>query len=228
MRIIVSQLPPIKGPDAWGGWTQHRAALLHPMAARSFVDLYEASGRAIEVTDCFRTPQGSLDAMRSKRGVQPPGRSAHSYGLAVDLTIDEILRSPTWSYERILDHMAAYGWHCHRRDHRRGSEDWHFNWLGEHADTYLALYPTKGWDAPAEQRMQDIYGPQMALSDEEIDAALARLGFMGSREERVRAFQSRWRLAVDGIPGSQTQRVLACVTAERVLVPIPEAFNGHN
>lgn len=223
MRIVLSQLPKIKGPDAWGDRLPHRAALLHPLAARSFVDLYRASGEAIEVTDCWRSPEESFRAMQTKRGVQPPGRSAHNYGLAVDLTIDEILRSPTWSYERILDHMAAYGWHCHRRDRRRGAEDWHFNWLGMKADSYLALYPTRGWDAPAEQRMQDIYGPQMALSDAEIDAALARLGLTGSREERVCAFQSRWQLTADGIAGPRTQRVLACVTAERVLMPIPEA-----
>lgn len=223
MRIVVSQLPPIKGPDAWGGMTPHRAALLHPMAARSFVDLYEASDRAIEVTDCFRTPQGSLDAMRSKRGVQPPGYSAHNYGLAVDLTIDEILRSPKWDYERILNFMAAYGWHCHRRDHRRGSEDWHFNWLGPKADAYLSLYPTRGWDAPAEQRMQDIYGAEMKIPPSEIEERLSALGFRGTHVERVRAFQAKWGLVADGIAGPRTQRVLACVTAERVLKPIPDA-----
>lgn len=119
MRIIVSQLPPIKGPDAWGGWTQHRAALLHPMAARSFVDLYEASGRAIEVTDCLRTPQGSLDAMRSERGVQPPGFSAHNYGLALDLTIDEILRSPKWNYERNRGPLLELAQQNRHRDHDR-------------------------------------------------------------------------------------------------------------
>ena len=72
-------------------------------------------------TSIWRSANGSLWAIKNKKGAMAPGYSAHNYGLAVDLTIDQILEEKILSsYDEILDVMEEHGWHCHRRDRSCG------------------------------------------------------------------------------------------------------------
>src|SRR5215510_1039823 len=110
-----------------------RLRQLAPDAARSYVaDLADV----VVVSDMLRTAESSLQAVREGRGAQPPSKSAHNFGFAIDLDISASLARlgqanlgfPVAPSKADLDaFMLAAGWYCHRRDHKRDHESWHFN-----------------------------------------------------------------------------------------------------
>lgn len=234
MRLRLSSLPEtLRGPDDedYRGRVPTRARFLEPGAAGSLLRLIEGAGAFLVFTDVFRSPESSLAARRSKRGVQPPGFSAHNFGLAVDLDVGASLRAGKLRYPELVELMADHGWHCHRRDlDATAIESWHFNYLGPDAARYLAAIDPQArntWGWPVEARIEELYADQFRLTDLEVQQALAALRFyLGDLDgklgplsrEAVGAFQRAWGLPDDGVAGPRTRRVLAVVTAERELV----------
>lgn len=234
MRLVLSELPStLRGPSdpAYKGLVPKRARYLHPEAAGSLLRLV-VSHPWLTFTDVFRSPESSLAARRSKRGVQPPGFSAHNFGLAVDLDVGACLRDGKIRYPELVETMRGGGWHCHRRDlDATAMESWHFNYLGDRAADLLqlaALEIVNTWAHPVEARILELYGDAFAMSDLEVQQALAALRFylgdldgtLGPQSrEAIGAFQRAWGLPDDGVAGPRTRRVLAVITAERELVP---------
>jgi len=156
-----------------------RMAFLHPDAAASFAAA-EAESGGLLYSDVYRDATGSLNAHRQKAGVQPPSYSAHGYGLAFDLAVDESIKRSGMAYPDLLAFWQRHGWYCYCRDGQRGNEDWHFNWLGPRADAILPqLDPARRatWWMGAENNIMAMY-PEMGerMSGMEIQQALAEMG----------------------------------------------------
>lgn len=198
-----------------------RAALLYPAARESFLRLEAATGGLV-YSDMWRSAESSLAAMASKRGVQPPGFSAHNYGLAVDVAVDETLKRAKEDYAWLLQVMRDEGWYCHRRDNEQGMESWHFNWLGPDADKLLAkVSPTnrRTWSQAAEENICLRY-PELTqrMDAVEIQADLAKLslyrgeldGQLGPRSQQAaEAFARAWRIPSHGPDFERTLRFVA-------------------
>ena len=204
---------------------------MHPECAKAVLVLEQDGG--LVYNDIWRSAEVSLMAMQSKTGVQPPGFSAHGFGLSIDFAVEESLKRRGWTYEQFLDYMAGKGWHCHRRDRKRGSEDWHFNYFGYESAHYLSFidpaHPVT-WAKGVEQKMVELYGNQFALTDTEVQAALKQVHMYSGEldgdigpisREAIKAFQRAWHLTPTGQPDFTFQRTLAFVTATKTLVPIP-------
>jgi hypothetical protein len=156
MEILLQKLPRLRG--IYDGKVPTWACYLYPEAARSLLRIESETGGLV-YTSVWRSANGSLWAIKNKSGAMPPGFSAHNYGLAVDITIDQVLKETAWSYETLYDYMEGFGWYCHRRDKKERFEKWHFNYLGIpplHLD--LASGNSRTWHLPVEQRIQDLYG----------------------------------------------------------------------
>lgn len=201
-----------------------RMSYLHPEAAAAFDAVQALVGQRLRVSDMYRAPADSLVAMQSKRGVQPPGFSAHNFGLAIDIDTDAMLDVLKCS-KAVLDvTMQSKGWFCHRRDSRRGMEDWHYNYLGADSAALLQHASATSTAGAIEARIQQLYGPRFLLTDSEAQAALKAEGLyagaidgkIGPKSKAaVAAFQQKWGLPPDGVLNARTERTLAVVTAER-------------
>ncbi len=204
--------------SAYGGVFPARMAYLHPEAARAF---REGIGARVVCSDMFRSPEASLLARRTKRGVQRPGFSAHNYGLAIDIDVDKSMRLCGLKSKTALDaYMAVNGWVCHRLDGARGSEDWHFN--------YMSMSDVRVGDvssAPAiERRMRALYAGGWDMSDKDVQIALFGLGLYGGAidnrlgplsTEAARAFCRAWDVLWTDVRSPMFRRTLACVGASR-------------
>jgi hypothetical protein len=201
-----------------------RMARLHPDAAAAFHAAETALGQRIRVSDMFRTAEQSLQAMQEKSGVQPPGFSLHNYGIAIDVAVDAML--PAFRGDKItLDaFMRGFGWYCHRKDNKRGSEDWHYNYLGSEGPALIAQYSPKSSNtsAAADARIQALYGPELKLDEKEVQECLAFLklysgeidGKIGPRSQQsIMAFQRAWKLPATGEVDPKTERTLAYVAS---------------
>lgn len=231
MRLLLKALDPlprgIYGPH--GDQFPRRAALLHPRAAESFVALELDTGGLV-YSDIWRSAESSLKAIETKEGTLPPGYSGHGYGLALDLAVDACLARLRCTYPDLLERLATHGWHCHRRDGERGSEGWHFNYLGtgDQAAVIMAHCnpDVRGtWGQAAELAIQFSY-PEVVerVEPNEIQMDLALLGLyhgtidgeLGRQSQAAaQAFSRAWRCPEHG----QTfERTLRFVAAEIVRV----------
>jgi hypothetical protein len=199
-----------------------RLAFLHPDAAAAYTAA--AGPLKLRVSDMFRTAADSLKAMAEKKGVQPPGFSAHNYGLAIDIAVDAVLAATGYNKARLDQEMASFGWYCHRADSRRGFEDWHYNHLGNRdaAAPLLALCGTGSRAPAADARIVALYGDQLRLTPAEMQEALLSLklytgkvdGIIGPKSEAaLTAFQKAWQLPATGKLDGKTERTLAYVSA---------------
>ena len=224
MELVLKELPATlahfsgKPVPAWMRY-------LHPLAADSVVQLERESGGLV-YTDIWRTAEVSLWAMRQKSGVQPPGFSAHNYGLAIDFAVDPTLKKLGWDYPKFQAFLEQRNWFCHRRDGRRGSEDWHFNFLPSGLSPSLvdAKRPAT-WANPAEANILEHYADQLQPGPAEEQKMLRQLGLyngdidglLGPNSRRAaEKFREKWGLP----PAGQNQRylrTLAFVTATRML-----------
>jgi hypothetical protein len=200
-----------------------RARFLHPKAAASFLN--PKLGGLLVVSDVFRTAESSLAAVKAGRGAQPPGYSAHNFGLAIDIDVDTSLhRIPGLTSKIGLDgYMEAHGWFCHRRDHQLGHESWHYTFLGEGAEVSHKVATLAGY---TEARIVEVYGSQLAPDDRECQALLAKLGLyhgaidgdIGPQSNAaIGVFQRGWNLATIGLE-AHTRRTLAYVACNRQIV----------
>jgi hypothetical protein len=201
-----------------GNRLPERMRYLEPAAAKSFLEL-----EGVVVSDMLRSPESSLAARRRSRGAQPPGWSGHNYGLSIDLSVTKTLRNRGENKTELDAYMLERGWYCHRLDHKRKREEWHYNHgIGPYVkdrDRYNSAALERriqadfadAWDFPSQVLQSYLQDLKLYLG--EIDGIVGPLS-----KEAVRAFQRAWLLRVDGIAGRRTRRTLALVTAGRVLV----------
>lgn len=209
MKLNLQRIDKVKG--IYDGKLPERMRYLHPEAAHSFDTIADW----VVVSDMFRSPESSLRAVREGRGAQPPGYSAHNYGLAIDIDVKAaVQRTKT---KRALDeYMREKGWHCHRVDGLVLSEGWHYNYLGD------VDYPPgiKSTAPLVERAILFWYGDQFEFSDSEAQQKLTALrmykgsidGKLGPlSQEAVHVFQRAWGLRETGKLDVKTKRTLAYV-----------------
>lgn len=202
--------------------------MMHPEAAHSVLQLEKDSGGLV-YNDIWRSAEISLWAMRQKSGVQPAGYSAHGVGIAIDFAVDHTLKKLSWDYAKFVAFLETRNWFCHRRDGKRGSEDWHFNYLPFGLPAGIVdVKRAVTWASPAEARMLDLYADQMRLDPLDQQRALQKLklyegdvdGVLGPKSQRAEAqFREKWGLPKAGVV-ARYQRTLAFVTATKKMVPL--------
>lgn len=204
-----------------------RALFLHPDAAASYLaDLADV----VVVSDMFRSPESSLEAVRSGRGARPPGYSGHNYGLSADIDIGATRRRLGLRTKAALDlWLERRGWWCHRRDHEMSHEAWHYNFLGAGAVIAPRFRSTSGY---LEARIVELYGDQLRLDARGVQVALQRLGLYHGEIDgdvgpltraAIRVFRRGWGLGASEALDARFQRTLAYVACERRVVPAADA-----
>jgi hypothetical protein len=203
-----------------------RALYLHPDAAKSY---REHLSEHVQISDMLRSAESSLNARRRGRGAQRPGYSGHNFGLSIDLAVSKTIKRMGLKNKRALDgFMNERGWYCHRRDHKREFEEWHYNFFGDEHDKYVRKTDRKT-SAGIERKMTEVYGRWWhKMSATDAQRGLTRLGmydgdldgiFGPLSKEATRVFQRAWLLKnKDGKLDTMIKRTLAFVTADRVLV----------
>jgi len=198
-----------------------RMSYLHPDAAAAFAAA-QSKGQ-IRVSDMYRSAEESLRARATKQGVQPPGYSAHNYGLAIDVDVDDCLKTFKVTKPVFDSMMENFGWYCHRSDGKRGFEDWHYNYLGKLPGKYVAGLGTRTRDVAIEAYIKDLFGDDLKLTAEEAQIALSKLKMYrgdidgiwgGGGAQALMAFQRAWELPATGKLDARTERTLAYVSAE--------------
>lgn len=233
MKLLLEPLayeciPGIYGRSGTG--FPRRMAYLHPDAASLFAEMQDSMSWSVTLSDCWRSSVASLNrkwppGRPMRPGTQPPAFSAHNYGLAIDIDVDRTLRVLGCSKEHLDVTMAKHHWFCHRRDHRRGREDWHYNCLGVggHPQRLLMLASRRSTARAVEHAIVELYGRSwemtplelqqhlaaVRLYDGELDAIIGPLSISA-----IKAFQRAWHLKPDGDPGPRTRRTLAFRVAE--------------
>jgi hypothetical protein len=215
-----------KGGIPAGDYFPPSAALLHPEAADAYMKLQQETGKRLRVSDMFRTPESSLDAMQRKAGVQPPGWSGHNFGFSIDVDVDRNLATFGMTKAQFDDLMKRYGWYCHRKDSNRGFEDWHYNYFGTNGaeKPWLdACASSRVTSAGVEARIVATYGSSFTLNSVQIQTLLQKLklyggaldGILGPRSRAaILAFERTWKLPEDGNPDPRMMRTLATVAAD--------------
>jgi len=203
-----------------------KMARLHPDAAAAFKAAEAGLGVRIRVSDMFRTAEQSLIARSQKAGVMPPGFSLHNYGIAIDIATDDVLKVTKLTKPALDKKMEEFGWFCHRKDGKRGMEDWHFNFLGvgEAAAPFLKVAAgSTNTSAAGDAKIMSLYKDAMTLTPVEVQECLAHLklyngdldGQIGPRsKEALMAFQRTWKLQPSGQVDKKTERTLAYVSAD--------------
>lgn len=198
-----------------------RAKLLHPDAAGSLAAYFAKNGMGV-ASDVFRSPEESLQAMLTKAGVQPPGWSAHNFGLAIDWDVEQMLKRLSQPYWAFLAGLEEFGWFCHRRDGKRGSEDWHttFGQLSHRVDPANP----QTWASVAEDAILRYYGDSLYPSGTDLQESLKALGLYSGPVDRlvgpqtmaaVRVFGAKWRIAEKDMFMPFGRRTLAIVSAQK-------------
>lgn len=229
MKIQLTQLPDtLKGPSDpdYRNQVPRRARFLEPTTATALLKLLADCDNALVFTDVYRSPEASLAAMRVKRGVQPPGFSAHNFGVAFDLDVGASLRALKTSYTGLEEMLNKHGWYSHRRDlDPVASESWHHNFYPGDPKKYLNLADLdnhSSWALPVEARIQELYGKDFDFDDVTLQTYLQSLKLYSGEldgkigplaQEATRVFQRAWNLAPDGAAGPRTKRTLAVVAA---------------
>lgn len=109
-----------------------RLCYLAPDAARAWEPMHDL----VVVSDMWRSPESSRNAVKAGRGASAPGFSGHNYGVSVDIDVRKTLDRLGLALKAELDAwMASHGWRCWRDDfampswrHGRPNEAWHYNY----------------------------------------------------------------------------------------------------
>lgn len=224
MLILPLKQLPSNTLGCYDGRMPARSLFLHPLAAPSFlehVDRWVCS-------DIYRSPEASLVAMKTRKGAQPPGYSAHNFGLAIDLdikeTIEKLRPGKFGAGGKVsLDvYMEKFGWFCHRRDHRMDHEAWHYTFLGTGA--FIAPnYKNIVWHTAA--RIREVFGAALLPDDTECQRLLQKTGYYGGAIDgkvgpltlaAVDVFRRGWSLKGKTI--DDIRRTLAVVAADKVIL----------
>ena len=126
--LRLSKVPPCKGVYSIKGVPfksiREDMLFLEPEAATAFAEI----APYVVVSDMFRSPESSLRKVQTDPNALPPGVSIHNMGLAIDIDVDASMTGFGVKTKAALDaEMEKHGWFCHRRDHAREKECWHYN-----------------------------------------------------------------------------------------------------
>jgi hypothetical protein len=231
MEIHLSMLPSMRGSydinkdKISNDLLPKRMCYLRTEAAKSYLGMTDAT---IILSDVYRTGEASLAARKMKRGVASPAYSGHNYGISWDVDVEGTLKANGWAYADLLNYMQSRGWYCHRRDGSRGSEDWHFNYLGDYAQEILAkIKPSSSWgkgtwSLGAELVIQKFYGASFVLTPTDVQSALKKLrlysgdadGKIGPiSQAAIKLFASTWEVSA-AHTDVRFQRTLAFIAAD--------------
>jgi len=224
LSIKLRKLPSVLGIyGKTGDYFPPAASYLHPEAAEAFERACAQFVR-LRVSDMFRTPEQSMQARAEKAGVQPPGYSAHNFGFAIDVDVEKLLKQTGLSKDKFDAKMMEFHWYCHRRDGKRGFEDWHFNYLGPDAAQWLAKASKTSTAGAIEAKIAATYAEGLKLDPPEIQECLKQMkmysgdidGQIGPRSKAaLAAFQRTWALPDTGVLDPKTERTLAYVSCVR-------------
>jgi peptidoglycan hydrolase-like protein with peptidoglycan-binding domain len=212
----------IKGPQdsAYKGVLPTRMKYIHPSALAGLRAITLDNQFKVAISDMFRSPMASLEARQRKTGVQRPGYSAHNYGIAIDVDVDQTLTLMSMTYSDFLAWMSQSGWTCHRSDQKRGSEDWHFNLLGMGATPPTGaagpqrwIVNTYGKELTGDERWAQQCLHSLKLYEGEIDGDFGNLS-----RAALLAFQRMYKIPEDCVLDELTCRSLAIATAEMEIV----------
>lgn len=210
----------VKGTKSYNarGILPTRMRYMHPAAVPDFYAL-----GPVVVSDMARTPDAQIRARRTRAGSQTPDRSGHVRLLSIDLDVSATYKSlgitGSGKKRQLDEHMAEHNWHCHRRDHQRAREDWHYNWLPNFRRWYLGESRT---NAALQRYIDHLFGKWHKMPKRTIQLALRSISLYGGAidgrigpltKTATEMFQRAYFLRADGIPGPKTQRMLAVVTA---------------
>jgi hypothetical protein len=201
-----------------------RALYLQPVAAASFRSHLSA---VVQVSDMLRSAEASLSARSRGRGAQRPGYSGHNFGFCIDLAVRNTMKRLGVKSKRELDSwMASKGWVCHRRDHKRDHEEWHYNYFGRNQSKWVFDKDRKT-SSGLERMLTHKYGRWWhRMSNEDAQRGLTRLGMYDGdvdgalgpiSKESIRAFQRAWLIKESGSLSVMTRRTLAYVTSDRIV-----------
>lgn len=191
-----------------------RACYLHPDAALAWSSVADL----IVVSDMFRGPGASAQAVASGRGAAPPGLSAHNYGRAIDIDVGRTMRRVGLGIKAELDAwMWSHGWGCWREDHAmpswrpRPNEAWHYFWCGSAPVTYATYGETRSLVPWWGKTLAEQYPTQIPAVLER-QQALRELGYYEGRADGKWGPLSQAALERFGRAwGTQSDRALAFV-----------------
>lgn len=185
------------------------------------------------VSDMLRSLESSLNAKRNRAGAQRPGYSGHNCGNSIDIAVTQVMQAMGFTKKADLDvWMAERGWHCHRRDHRRGREEWHYNFFTPDEFNQFVFPKDRRTSIGLERWISATHGAwwhkqsptdsqrclrRLGMYDGDLDGAIGPISKSG-----IQVFQRAW------IPGKRahgkldvmTRRTLAFASAERVEVDL--------
>jgi len=219
MKLKLQRIPNVLGIyGASKNQFPARMSLLRPDAAAAFEAVQSLIGQRLRVSDMYRTPAESLTAMQTKRGVQPPGYSAHNFGLAIDIDTDSMLAALKVTKPVLDTTMQSKGWYCHRKDGQRGMEDWHYNYLGDDAGKWLASASATSTSGAIEAKIAALHPDDFAVTATEAQEMLKQMGLYSGAIDgafgavsiaALKNFQVSVRLPTTGQLDAKTQRTLA-------------------
>lgn len=211
--------------DGRPGFPQ-RMAFMHPAAHGAFLRMLEESAGQIPLTDMWRSSAASLRASRRSKLAKPPAHSGHNYGLSIDVDISDALHRMRMTKKELDGFMQKHGFYCHRKDHRRKAEEWHYNYLGiaEGPERWLKhtawSFRTSGAIEAVIKHLYEPFWSQTVALQQTYLRLLGHYygqidGISGKLTERAtRDFQRIWGLKPDAIIGPKTGRLLAFRYAE--------------
>ena len=196
-----------------------RTRRLHPKARESFIEI---SGSLV-ISDMFRTPESSLQAVLDGRGALMPSYSAHGYGLSLDIDITKAMKVLGFKKKAQFDEfMASHNWLCHRLDGLREFEEWHYDYDLDGLVSANVLPKHRSRQPAREKMLQTVYGAAWALTAKDAQVGLKELGLYSGAidgifgklsKQALLAFQRAWKLKTDGVLSDQSKRVLWFVAA---------------
>lgn len=240
MRIPLQELPsPFDKRGTYGKSGRNlpkRARKLDPGAARSLIDVERAYPGVFHYSDMFRSAEGSIKVRRKYKVKKGrfwglfPGFSGHGFGLSTDHMVSanmkrlaKVLGKKRISKREYDEFWEARGWYCHRRDHVRDREEWHYNYFGIGTvwSRMADKSRTTGW--VLEKLLKWSFGP-FRLTKKQVQLELVKLDYyvgekidgIHGRKTRaaIRSFQLDATLRAGGVAGKKTQRVLMYMAAD--------------
>lgn len=205
-----------------------RLGFLHPEALVAFVAMQEACGWLIVLSDGWRAAIVSLEkkyppGKPANKYSQFPAHSGHNFGYSIDVDVPATLRLTGWSKRELDDFMASFGFYCHRRDHKRGKEEWHYNALFIGAVDWMRYATATRTSQALERMVVGTYGDTWRVTQKQAQRGLKLLGlYPGEIDGKwgnwskvaARSFQRAWHLKEDGVIGVKSGRVLQLRCAE--------------
>jgi hypothetical protein len=175
----------------------------------------------------YRSAEASLRARKNRKGAQRPGYSGHNFGFSIDLDIGKSIKAIKAKSKKQLDeYMNSAGWYCHRRDHKRDFESWHYNFFGDEYDKFVHDTDKKT-SYGLERKIEWYYGVWWrSVYVEDIQTWLTRLGLYDGdtdnklgpiTREGLSAFQRAWLLPATGKIDKRTARTLSFVAADKLI-----------